>query len=183
MKTGTKFKKFFYETLEEFQCEDDVSFDSYENDRIGVYAGSFDHDLFYAIDRETLLPREALTVIFPTSVPYRETTVISGFPLDCFYRLNGKIGLTDEGSITIVDPLEPLTLVFVGKYKHATLIIPLSNSLKDGRDADNKWQALMNATPSQIDNWMNSNITDLASARSLLRTLVYAVRYLSDKVK
>ena len=32
-----------------------------------------------------------------------------------------------------------------------------------------KRDVILNATPSQIDNWVNNNVTDLASAREAIR--------------
>ena len=42
--------------------------------------------------------------------------------------------------------------------------------------ADPRWQAIKTATPDQIDAWLTANVTDLASARRVLKILVLAVQ-------
>lgn len=44
--------------------------------------------------------------------------------------------------------------------------------------ADQMWDQLSNATPQQIDTWLTNNVTNLASARTVLRFLLLAVRAL-----
>lgn len=39
-------------------------------------------------------------------------------------------------------------------------------------------QQLVNATPAQITTWLNANVTDLASARTVLHALAVGLRYL-----
>lgn len=46
-------------------------------------------------------------------------------------------------------------------------------------DADPRWQAMRTATPAQIEAWLTSNVTDLASARRVLKLLVLAVQILA----
>lgn len=43
-------------------------------------------------------------------------------------------------------------------------------------EGDARWQALRTATPAQITAWLNVNVTDLASAREVLRILVLALQ-------
>ena len=44
---------------------------------------------------------------------------------------------------------------------------------------DPRWQAMKNATPVQIDSWLAANVTDLASARRVLKLLILAVQLLA----
>lgn len=41
--------------------------------------------------------------------------------------------------------------------------------------------AAENATPAQIEAWLTSNVTDLASARRVLKLLILALRALKDR--
>jgi hypothetical protein len=43
-----------------------------------------------------------------------------------------------------------------------------------------QWVTLRSATPEQVDAWLNSNVTSVASARQVLRFLVLAVKRLSN---
>lgn len=47
--------------------------------------------------------------------------------------------------------------------------------------ADARWQAIQAATPAQIEAWLTSNVTDLASARRVLKLLILALRALKDR--
>jgi len=47
--------------------------------------------------------------------------------------------------------------------------------------ADTRWQALQQATPEQVETWLASNVTDLASARRVLKILVMAVQRLTER--
>lgn len=46
-------------------------------------------------------------------------------------------------------------------------------------DTDPRWQAMKSASPAQIDTWLTANVTDLASARRVLKILVLAVQALA----
>lgn len=43
-------------------------------------------------------------------------------------------------------------------------------------EADPRWQAMRTATPAQVETWLAANVTDLASARRVLKLLVMAVQ-------
>lgn len=49
---------------------------------------------------------------------------------------------------------------------------------RDALRAEALWTALDTATPAQIDAWLTTNVTDLASARRVLKMLLLAVRFL-----
>jgi hypothetical protein len=46
-------------------------------------------------------------------------------------------------------------------------------------EADPRWQAMKSASPQQVENWLAANVTDLASARRVLKILVLAVQRLA----
>ena len=46
-------------------------------------------------------------------------------------------------------------------------------------EADSRWQAIKTATPDDIEAWLSANVTDLASARRVLKILVMAVQKLA----
>lgn len=46
-------------------------------------------------------------------------------------------------------------------------------------DADPRWAALKSASPAQIDTWLDANVTDLASARRVLKILCLAIQLLA----
>jgi hypothetical protein len=58
-------------------------------------------------------------------------------------------------------------------------IINLWNNLKD----DPLWQGLRTATYQQIDNWIDNNVTDLATARDVFKRLVKVVAFLVRELK
>lgn len=43
---------------------------------------------------------------------------------------------------------------------------------------DGRWNAVRNATPAQIEAWLAANVTSLADARAVLKTLILAARKL-----
>lgn len=45
--------------------------------------------------------------------------------------------------------------------------------------ADPRWAALRNATPAQVENWLENNVTDLASARIVLKFMLLALKVLA----
>lgn len=45
--------------------------------------------------------------------------------------------------------------------------------------ADPRWAALKAASPAQIDTWLTANVTDVASARRVLKVLLLAVQALA----
>lgn len=47
--------------------------------------------------------------------------------------------------------------------------------------ADNVISALDNMTPAQINAWIDTNVTDLASAKTVLKMLVKVAKYLIEK--
>jgi hypothetical protein len=53
------------------------------------------------------------------------------------------------------------------------------NNLKD----DPLWKGLMTATYQQIDNWIDNNVTDLATARDVFKRLVKVVAFLVRELK
>lgn len=46
-------------------------------------------------------------------------------------------------------------------------------------EADPRWQAIKTATPDQVETWLTNNVTNLASARRVLKILVLAVQKLA----
>lgn len=46
-------------------------------------------------------------------------------------------------------------------------------------DADTRWRAMREASPEQIEAWLAGNVTDLASARRVLKILILAVQRLA----
>lgn len=55
---------------------------------------------------------------------------------------------------------------------------PATELARDALNADAFWSALDDAMPAQIDAWLVANVTDLASARRVLKMLLLAVRFL-----
>jgi hypothetical protein len=46
-------------------------------------------------------------------------------------------------------------------------------------EADPRWQAMKSKTPQEVETWLTSNVTDLASARRVLKILILAVQRLA----
>lgn len=46
-------------------------------------------------------------------------------------------------------------------------------------NSDTRWSALKNATPQQIDTWLQNNVTNLAEARQVLGLILRAIRVLA----
>jgi hypothetical protein len=51
---------------------------------------------------------------------------------------------------------------------------------RTGLKTDARWEALKDATPAQIDAWLNTNVTTLAQARQVLGLLLKAMRVLAS---
>jgi hypothetical protein len=60
---------------------------------------------------------------------------------------------------------------------------PPSMSELDAADlnADTRWQAMLTATPAQIETWLGNNVTSLADARRVLKFLIVALRRLHTR--
>jgi len=184
MKTGTLYRKLSREVVGLVYCEDDEDLVlSYETFRFGVYEGVFDSSLFYVDSNGLLADRVPLSYTIPASVEINTPIQISGLPEDVFMTVNSVPTAVIEGVLTIVKA-SAISYHFeaVGKYVNdvpkTCLVI---DSVKEAKEADPRWVALQNATPAQIETWINNNITDLASARNLLKTLVLVVRMLHDR--
>jgi hypothetical protein len=61
--------------------------------------------------------------------------------------------------------------------KKVTLSAPQTRKDADSLAADTTWAAVSTATPAQIDTWLNSNVSNLADARRILRLLIIATRH------
>lgn len=46
--------------------------------------------------------------------------------------------------------------------------------------ADPRWAALKGATPAQVETWLDTNVTDLASARTVFKFMLLALKVLAN---
>lgn len=82
----------------------------------------------------------------------------------------------DLTGVTVIDaPENPEEWRYVGG---AWVARPKSLPEQDDEalSADARWAAIISATPAQIDNWLDANVTDLASVRRVLRVLILVAR-------
>lgn len=83
----------------------------------------------------------------------------------------------DLAEYTVVDaPENPTDWIWDGEWQPRPPT--LSEQDETDLDTDARWQAVLTATPQQIDAWLTGNVTDLASARRVLKFLIVAVRRL-----
>lgn len=55
---------------------------------------------------------------------------------------------------------------------------PVQDTARDAMQADQLWSSLQTATPQQVEQWLAANVTDLASARRVLKFLLLAIQQL-----
>lgn len=184
MKTGYRYHKLSGLPMGEAYCSDDISLQVYADNRIGVYEESYDYATHFVAPDGTLTPRTVLTgLTYPNTVEYGDAVIVSGLPTICYLLVNGTLTRITDGTLLVqAATATQYEIVFVGAYIHATITISIVHSVGTACEADARWMAIKNATPAQIETWITNNVTDLASARTLLKTLVLAVRALYDKV-
>ena len=55
-----------------------------------------------------------------------------------------------------------------------------SESTFNALASDPRWAALKSSTPAQVDAWLAANVTDLASARTVLKFMLLALKVLAN---
>jgi hypothetical protein len=187
MKTGTISHKYSLEFIGERTIEDQWDFETFHHRKEIFYAGTYDPSIKYAVDTYTLMDRTLVTLTHPASVDFNSSITISNIPVNAYLYINGVRRNTMGGdtSKTLTNVKEDIIIKMVGKYKTSpeTIVIPVIHAVRTTRDGDSKWQALENATPAQIDTWVDNNVTTLAQARELFKLILKAIRVLHDKDK
>lgn len=62
--------------------------------------------------------------------------------------------------------------------KHVTVPVPADRQARADAGDDPRLEQLLNATPAQIDAWLDAHVTSLDDARKLFRSILLALRYL-----
>jgi len=93
-----------------------------------------------------------------------------------------SIAGVDMTGLRIVDPVPEPIIDYVwdtGSQVFVTRPPTAHEQTQADLDADPRWQSMRTATPAQVDNWLTANVTDLASARRVLKLLILAVQLLA----
>ena len=70
---------------------------------------------------------------------------------------------------------DPLSVIWDGATFIARPPTPAEETeIALGDDA--RWQAMRSASPAQVESWLTSNVTDLTSARRVLKLLILAIQ-------
>jgi hypothetical protein len=96
------------------------------------------------------------------------------------YIVNSTDGYDLTGYTVMDAPDNPGDFVWNGSQFVAR---PLTMPELDAADldADTRWQAMLTATPAQIETWLGNNVTSLADARRVLKFLIVALRRLHTR--
>jgi len=158
-----------------------------ETDIIGIIEGYFGDEFYIIGGIATLRTQATGMAVSKTSIIANgiDTAVISGLPTDCWISVEGLLIHITNGTFNYTsNRVGYVELHIVGKYYSVNpLRIKCISLMADTRNQDPKWQAIEDATPAEISSWIDLNVTDLASARSLLKTIMFALRVLHDRTK
>ena len=186
MKNGTIYHRLSHAIQGEVSTTDESNFDSFRNSEVSVYEGLLDAETEYPIDDFTSGIRTMVSgiTISAMTVMVGNYITISNLPDPCWISADGGLlEVTGGQVIRAFNKARKLPIELVGEYKSQTAVITIKSSIAYSRDSDIRWQQLENATPTQINTWIDNNITTLASAKELLKTLTLAIRVLHDKNK
>jgi hypothetical protein len=182
MRKGMLFDRITKEVIRQVACEDNIELETFANMWHDVYLDVFDPELFYATDSATKLPRETFDIIAPATIEKRSFFSIA-LPSDAFISVNGVTYSAISGMFEVSKALaDRYELTLVGKYKNTTPItITVIDSMYIAKESNPRWAALRNATPTQIETWINNNVTGLTSIREVFVALLLAVRHLDAR--
>jgi len=154
----------------------------------GFYEGKIDENEYY-IENGVVTPRVLVTGLSVSKTKMlangTDVAVFSGLPYDCWILVGTTPTNVVGGTLNYTtNQLGGNLFKMIGKYytnQNLTIIGVTEMEIASGANVN--WQAIEDATSAQISNWIDSNVTDLASARSLLKTIVLALRVLHDRTK
>lgn len=161
------------------QVEDDWSHPELPNAEFGIYQGLADAATEYVTSPTTKAARaDAVGVVVPESVEVGQTANITGLPNPCWVRVNQQVMQVIGGTLTFqANQVKRHLLQLIGAWR-GSWTITVESAEAAALRTDPRWQALRTATPQQIDDWLNANMTTLASARQVFKILLLAVKKL-----
>ena len=180
MITLTKYRRACGTIIGQAVVPDDDDFDR-STAEIGIYAGAADPATQFVTSDGQLGTRIApagVSISAPT-ITLGGSVIVTGLPA-CWLRVRGAfVQATGSYTFTPAD-LGEYTLELVGAHK-GSVTVTVNSPIESARELDPRWAALKTATPAQIDNWLTANVTNLAQARDVLKTILLALRALHDR--
>jgi hypothetical protein len=148
---------------------------------VGIYEGVADPATQYvsagALATRSTVPGVAISA---TTIALGASTFVSGLPA-CWLRIRGQyVQATGSYTFTPADVGE-YVLELVGAHR-GSVTVTVQSAVDAARDLDPRWAAIKAATPAQIDAWLTANVTNIATARDVLKTLLLAVRSLNERI-
>ena len=161
---------------------------AYETETIGLIEGRHSAETHYVLNR-VLTPRVLATNVSVSKLRLQangtDTATISGLPVDCWLTVDGlPVNVATGSHVFSTTVTGDHLLELIGKYRtNAPLTLRAVSTAQQTRDNDPRWQQIVQATPAQIANWVEANVTNLATAKDVLVTLILAVKSLHEKVR
>jgi hypothetical protein len=179
VKTLTKYRRACGTIIGKAVVSDDFDADISTAD-VGIYEGVADPATQYAtgtgLGARATVPGIAISA---TSIAVGGSVIVTGLPA-CWLRIRGQfIAATGSYTFTPADAGD-YEIELVGPYRGA-VTVTVQSAVEAARDLDPRWAAIKSATPAQIDAWLTANVTNIATARDVLKTLLLAVRVLHER--
>ena len=167
------------------EITDDPS--DYETPEIGFYPDTLDEGLYYFVNGEPLERVLATGLIANKTVIKADgidTITISNLPTDAWLRINELLVQVNTTYNFTTSSIGTYKFELVGKYyTNSNLFANAITVIQNATEVDPKWVILKDATPTQIEDWVNNNVTTLADAKELFILLLKSVRFLYDRTK
>jgi hypothetical protein len=180
MKILTKYRRLCGTILGSTGVPDDFDADLSTAD-VGIYEGEADPATQYvsagALATRSTVPGVAINA---TVIALGGSAIVTGLPA-CWLRIRGQF-IAASGSYTFTPAdVGEYVLELVGAHR-GSVTVTVQSAIDSARDIDPRWAAIKAATPAQIDAWLTANVTNIATARDVLKTLLLAVRSLNERI-
>ena len=144
----------------------------------GVPVGTNPNDVWFDTAASLAKPREPFDLLLPDSIQVNDALAIT-VPLETDLFVNGaKVTLDTNRSYTHDTSVNgDFRFQLRGRYAYYKQLQILTAEEIAKRDEKNALSAnqLINATPQQIENYVDTNVTDLESAKSVITLLAKLV--------
>jgi hypothetical protein len=180
MKILTKYRRLCGTILGSTGVPDDFDADLSTAD-VGIYEGEADPATQYvsagALATRSTVPGVAINA---TVIALGGSAIVTGLPA-CWLRIRGQF-IAASGSYTFTPAdVGEYVLELVGAHR-GSVTVTVQSAIDSARDIDPRWAAIKAATPAQIDAWLTANVTNIATARDVLKTLLLAVRSINERI-
>lgn len=140
--------------------------------------GASDPDSQY-VSGGALAPRTTGTITASKAIIENNGTdsAVITCPNPCWLRVNGAF-VQANGTYSVTATEVGTVLVRLAGQYRGEVTVTVGDAIDMTFEADPRWVALKGATPTQIDNWLTTNVTNITQARTVLRILILAVRKL-----